>query len=90
MRSFFRRYARSLTKGHRFWKRKPKKEPQVWLAENHPPRNQQLNIKVSEVCKRAYLAIAKAEGRSNADLFEDMVVSRIKALEQEEISLRIG
>ena len=43
-------------------------------------RDQQINIKVSEDCKRVFAAIAKAQGLSAAAAFEDMVAERAEKL----------
>ena len=63
-------------------KRKPK--PPV-VASRDPPslrRTRQQNIKVSEDCSAAFVALAEAQGISKAALFEDMVAERLEALQR--------
>ena len=43
-------------------------------------RDQQLNLEVSEDCKRVFAAIAAAHGLSAAALFEDFVAERAELL----------
>ena len=43
-------------------------------------RDQQLNIKVSEDCKRVFAEIQKVQGMSAAALFEDFVAERAELL----------
>lgn len=43
-------------------------------------RVKQQNIKASEDCCAAFAKIAKAQGMSKAELFEDMVAERLEAL----------
>ncbi len=43
-------------------------------------RVRQQNIKASEDCCEAFAKIAKAQGMSKAELFEDMVAERLEAL----------
>lgn len=52
------------------------------VAEPAEPvrRVKQQNIKASEDCCEAFAKIAKAQGMSKAELFEDMVAERLEAL----------
>ena len=43
-------------------------------------RHQQLNIKVSEDCKRVFAEIQRVQNMKAAALFEDMVAERAEAL----------
>ena len=49
-------------------------------AHAAPKRDKQLNLKVSEACKRVFAQIAQAQGLSAAALFEDMVAERAEQL----------
>lgn len=64
------------------WKRKPEPiaEEPVARAADSARRNRQQNIKVSEDCAAHFTALAKAQGMSRAELFEDMVAERLEAL----------
>jgi hypothetical protein len=62
------------------------------LAEEPEPvrRVKQQNIKASEDCIIAFAAIAKALGRTKAELFEDMVVERLEALQRQGVSVDLA
>ncbi len=49
-------------------------------AEPVAPRDKQKNLKASAQCLAAFSAIAKAEGLSEAALFEELVAERYDAL----------
>jgi hypothetical protein len=49
-------------------------------AEPVAPRDRQKNLKASAQCLAAFGAIAKAEGLSEAALFEELVAERYDAL----------
>jgi hypothetical protein len=53
-------------------------------------RVKQQNIKASEDCIIAFAAIAKALGRTKAELFEDMVVERLEALQRQGVSVDLA
>jgi len=52
-------------------------------------RMKQQNIKASEDCIIAFGAIAKALGRTKAELFEDMVAERLESLRREGVQLEV-
>jgi hypothetical protein len=60
----------------------------AWLGKEKPeaapvaaaPRDRQKNLKASADCIKAFAAIAKAEGVSEAALFEELVAERYDAL----------
>ena len=54
--------------------------PVVSAQEATQKRDQQLNIKVSEDCKRVFAAIQRVQGMKAAALFEDMVAERAEML----------
>ena len=54
--------------------------PVVAEAQAAPRRDRQLNLKVSEECKRVFREIAVVQGLSAAALFEDMVAERAELL----------
>ena len=53
-------------------------------------RIKQQNIKASEDCIIAFAAIAKALGRTKAELFEDMVAERLELLQQQGVKLEMA
>ena len=53
-------------------------------------RMKQQNIKASEDCSLAFAAIAKALGMTKAELFEDMVVERLEALQRQGVSVDLA
>ena len=53
-------------------------------------RMKQQNIKASEDCSMAFAAIAKALGMTKAELFEDMVVERLEALQRQGVSVDLA
>ena len=74
------------------WKRKFES-----LAETMPQtaiepakRNHQQNIKVSQDCAAHFAALAKAQGMSRAELFEDMVAARLETLQRRGVTVEIG
>jgi len=65
----------------------------VALAEAEPEpvrRIKQQNIKASEDCCATFAAIAKAQGISKGELFEDMVAERLETLERQGVVVEIG
>ena len=54
--------------------------PVVSAQEATQKRDQQLNIKVSEDCKRVFAEIQRVQGMKAAALFEDMVAERAEML----------
>ena len=65
-------------------------EPAVLKLEPAPSepvrRIKQQNIKASEDCCEAFAKIAKAQGMTKAELFEDMVAERLEALRRQGVS----
>ena len=60
----------------------PVEHPELESAE--PVRRvRQQNIKASEDCCEAFAKIAKAQGMTKAELFEDMVAERLEALRRQ-------
>jgi len=58
----------------------------VALAEAEPEpvrRIKQQNIKASEDCCATFAAIAKAQGITKSELFEDMVAARLEELQRQ-------
>ena len=53
-------------------------------------RMKQQNIKASEDCSMAFAAIAKALCMTKAELFEDMVVERLEALQRQGVSVDLA
>jgi hypothetical protein len=53
-------------------------------------RMKQQNIKASEDCIIAFAAIAKALGRTKAELFEDMVAERLESLRRQGVELELA
>ena len=56
----------------------------------HVRRMKQQNIKASEDCSMAFAAIAQALGMTKAELFEDMVVERLEALQRQGVSVDLA
>ena len=53
-------------------------------AEPEPVRRiKQQNIKASEDCCATFAAIAKAQGITRSELFEDMVAARLEELQRQ-------
>ena len=52
-----------------------------------PKRNCQQNIKVSADCAAHFVALAKAQGMSRAELFEDMVAERLESLQRRGVAV---
>ena len=53
-------------------------------AEAEPVRrDKQENIKVSADCKALFATIAKAQGITKSELFEDMVAARLEELQRQ-------
>ena len=50
-------------------------------------RVKQQNIKASEDCCETFAKIAKAQGMTKAELFEDMVAERLEALQRHGVEL---
>ena len=74
------------------WKRKSEPiatEPVPHEIES-ARRNRQQNIKVSEDCAAHFTALAKAQGMSRAELFEDMVAERLEALRLRGVKLEVS
>jgi hypothetical protein len=74
------------------WKRKPESiatEPVPQSIES-ARRNRQQNIKVSEDCAAHFTALAKAQGMSRAELFEDMVAERLEALQRRGMKVEVS
>ena len=64
----------------------------VALAEAEPEpvrRIKQQNIKASEDCCATFTAIARAQGISKSELFEDMVVERLEMLQRQGTTVRL-
>ena len=53
-------------------------------------RLKQQNIKASEDCIIAFAAIAKALGRTKAELFEDLVAERLQGLRRQGVSVELA
>jgi hypothetical protein len=74
------------------WKRKAEPiamEP-VPQAVESVRRNQQQNIKVSQDCAAHFAALAKAQGMSRAELFEDMVAERLEMLKRRGMKVEVS
>ena len=72
-------------------KRKPK--PAVFVQQRAPEtirRYRQQNIKVSDDCAAAFVALAEAQGLSKSALFEDMVAERLETLERQGVKLEVS
>jgi hypothetical protein len=73
-------------------RRKPKPVAMIEQGADLPSaetvrRNRQQNIKVSEDCAVAFVALAEAYGLSKAALFEDMVAARLEELERQGVKI---
>ena len=53
-------------------------------------RRKQQNIKASEDCCEAFAKIAKAQGMSKAELFEDMVAERLEMLRRQGVNVELA
>ncbi len=65
----------------------------VALAEAEPEpvrRIKQQNIKASEDCCAAFAKIAKAQGMTKGELFEDLVAERYETLQQQGVELELS
>ena len=75
-----------------FLKRKPEPaadtEPQTLVEP--AKRNCQQNIKVSADCAAHFAALAKAQGMSRAQLFEDMVAERLEELQRRGVKIEVA
>ena len=74
------------------WKRKPEPRAQIEAQTAAEParRNCQQNIKVSEDCAAHFVALAKAQGMSRAELFEDMVAERLETVQRRGVRVEIS
>ena len=74
------------------WKRKPEPvaDPTPQTAVEPVRRNCQQNIKVSEDCAAHFAAVAKAQGMSRAELFEDMVAARLDELHRRGVKIEVS
>ena len=52
-------------------------------------RAKQQNIKASEDCCALFDALARAQGMTRADLFQDMVVERYETLQRQGVELKV-
>ncbi|MGB0085332.1 MAG: hypothetical protein WBP94_08185 [Rhodomicrobiaceae bacterium] len=73
------------------WKRKPEPVAKTIAQTTSEPakRNCQQNIKVSKDCATHFVALAKAQGMSRAELFEDMVAARLEELQRSGMKVEI-
>ena len=53
-------------------------------------RVKQQNIKASEDCCETFAKIARAQGMTKAELFEDMVAERLEALRRQGVSVALA
>jgi hypothetical protein len=75
-------------------RRKPKPAAMIEQGADLPSaepvrRNRQQNIKASEDCAVAFVALAEAYGLSKAALFEDMVAERLESARRQGLALKI-
>ena len=65
----------------------------VALAEAEPEpvrRIKQQNIKASEDCCAAFAKIAKAQGMTKGELFEDLIAERYETLRRQGVELEVS
>ena len=65
----------------------------VALAEAEPEpvrRIKQQNIKASEDCCATFAAIAKAQGMTKGELFEDLIAERYETLRRQGVELEVS
>lgn len=82
------------------WKREPEAPAPVievepveleTVAEAEPVRRiRQQNIKASNDCCATFAALAKAQGITKAELFEDMVAARLDELQRQGVRVEIA